>query len=342
MNTGKIDFLLPQLSLPDIFLWLVINDKRVAYRRIKPAQVFYCSEERSCGDLCGAVHYVNLKEPESKKTRDGRSPCLLRMKAWFSEDSDDTEFLHQLNGQKLSMLMKYDNDAQRIFSNTLPRGLTVEEHEIEDEATSAGPMYRVVTEQGDTSGLSVLHVLENTGDVDMNPLPSLYLLTEGHEYELHCYIYQARDLQSADRDGMDGKSKKISTRCLHSCDHDVKTSPMVDDPFLSVFFSCRNQRTKVVKKTLNPVWDQTLVFKDLRIYGTPETVAANPPPVVVQVYDHDLWRNEHLGSVEMTPLVAKDGEQQGDTKLRWHPISVGGWTSGNATRASASEGRQRP
>ncbi|XP_078613873.1 dysferlin-like isoform X2 [Branchiostoma floridae x Branchiostoma japonicum] len=298
----------PQLSLPDIFLWLVIDDKRVAYRRIKPAQVFYCSEERSRGDLCGSVHYVNLKEPDFKKTRDGRSPCLLRMKAWFSEDRDDTEFLHQLDGHKLSMLMKYDNDAQRIFSNTLPRGLTVEEHEIEEEATSPGPMYRVVTEQGDTSGLSVLHVMENTGDIDMNPLPALYLLTEGHEYELHCYIYQARDLQSADRDGM-------------------------DDPFLSVFFSCRNQRTKVVKKTLNPVWDQTLVFKDLRIYGTPESVAANPPPVVVQVYDHDLWRNEHLGSVEMTPLVAKDGEQQGDTKLRWHPISVGGKHHGDVLAA---------
>ncbi|CAH1244828.1 DYSF [Branchiostoma lanceolatum] len=289
----------PQLSLPDIFLWLVINDKRVAYRRIKPAEVFYSSDERARGDLCGSVHYVNLKDPDYKKTRDGRSPCLLRMKAWFSDDRDDTEFLHQLDGEKLSMWMKYDNDAQRIFSNTLPRGLTVEEEETEEEATSAGPLNQIVTEQGDTCGLSVLHVMENTGNVDMNPLPGLYLQTEGHEYELHCYIYQARDLQSADRDGM-------------------------DDPFLSVFFSYRNQRTNVVKKTLNPVWNQTLVFQDLRIYGTPEAVAANPPPVVIQVYDHDLWRNEHLGFVEMTPLVAKDNEQQGDTRLRWHQISVGG------------------
>ncbi|XP_019616066.1 PREDICTED: dysferlin-like [Branchiostoma belcheri] len=98
----------PQLSLPDIFLWLVINDKRVAYRRIKPAQVFYCSDARARGELCGSVHYVNLK----------------------------------------------DNDAQRIFRNTLPRGLTVE-----DDATSAGQMQRVATEQGDTCGLSVLHAM---------------------------------------------------------------------------------------------------------------------------------------------------------------------------------------
>ena len=65
-----------------------------------------------------------------------------------------------------------------------------------------------------------------------------------------------------------------------------------------MFFSCRNQRTKVVKKTLNPVWDQTLVFKGLRIYGTPETVSANPPPVVVQVYDHDLWVRNPLCSAK--------------------------------------------
>ncbi|XP_078695252.1 myoferlin-like [Branchiostoma floridae x Branchiostoma belcheri] len=283
----------PQLSLPDIFLWLVINDKRVAYLRIKPAQVLYCSDVRARGYLCGSVHYVNLKDPSCKNIRDGRTPCLLRMKAWFSEDRDDTEFLHQLQGEQLSMYIKYDNDAQRIFRNTLPRGLTVE-----DDATFAGQMQRVVTEQGGTCGLSVLHAMENTGDVDMDPLPGLYLLTEGHEYKLHCYIYQARDLQSADRDGM-------------------------DDPFLSVFFSCRSQRTNIVKKTLNPVWNQTLVFKELKIYGAPETIAANPPPVLVQVYDHDLWRNEHLGTVKMTPVVAT-GEQLGDTKLRWYPISVGG------------------
>ncbi|XP_019616387.1 PREDICTED: myoferlin-like [Branchiostoma belcheri] len=126
----------------------------------------------------------------------------------------------------------------------------------------------------------------------------LHVFLTGHEYKLHCYIYQARDLQSADRDGM-------------------------DDPFLSVFFSCRSQRTNIVKKTLNPVWNQTLVFKELKIYGAPETIAANPPPVLVQVYDHDLWRNEHLGTVKMTPEVAT-GEQLGDTKLRWYPISVGG------------------
>jgi len=40
-------------------------------------------------------------------------------------------------------------------------------------------------------------------------------------------------------------------------------------------------------QTLTPTWDQTLLFDTVDIYGEPENIAAKPPPIVIEVFDHD-------------------------------------------------------
>lgn len=45
---------------------------------------------------------------------------------------------------------------------------------------------------------------------------------------------------------------------------------------------------KVKKATLNPIWDQTLIFNDIIIYGSEEFVKQHPPTVILLVMDQDF------------------------------------------------------
>jgi len=44
----------------------------------------------------------------------------------------------------------------------------------------------------------------------------------------------------------------------------------------------------VKEATLCPMWDETLIFEKLHIYGMHEDVLQNPPLVTVEVFDQDL------------------------------------------------------
>jgi len=48
-----------------------------------------------------------------------------------------------------------------------------------------------------------------------------------------------------------------------------------------------SKTTEKLKATLNPTWDQTLIFDDLELYGDPQSLARQPPSVVLEFYDHD-------------------------------------------------------
>lgn len=51
----------PQHSLPDIFLWMVSNGKRVAYQRIMARHLIYSVADEECGKYCSKVHDLFLK-----------------------------------------------------------------------------------------------------------------------------------------------------------------------------------------------------------------------------------------------------------------------------------------
>lgn len=61
----------------------------------------------------------------------------------------------------------------------------------------------------------------------------------------------------------------------------------VSDPYAHVSFLHVSKTTEVIGTTLNPTWDQTLIFDDIEIYGDPQTIARNPPDVVLELYDSD-------------------------------------------------------
>jgi len=61
----------------------------------------------------------------------------------------------------------------------------------------------------------------------------------------------------------------------------------ISDPFARVAFLNYSQATEMVEKTLCPTWDQTLIYDTIEIYGEPQNVAVKPPPIVIEIFDHD-------------------------------------------------------
>ena len=79
---------------------------------------------------------------------------------------------------------------------------------------------------------------------------------------MRCYIYQARDILGLDSEG-------------------------VSDPYAEVCFQHVSQKTRVVKETLCPDWDQTLIFENMSVFGSPKVLADNPPLVFIELFDKD-------------------------------------------------------
>nr|XP_019938680.1 PREDICTED: myoferlin-like isoform X3 [Paralichthys olivaceus] len=129
-------------------------------------------------------------------------------------------------------------------------------------------------------------------------------------YHLRVYIYQARNMTSMDKDSF-------------------------SDPYAHVSFLHVSKTTEKLRSTLNPTWDQTLIFSDVEIYGDPQNVVQCPPDVVVEFYDHDqVGKDELLGRTVCVPMVKLAPGMDQTPKLLWHPITQKGQRAGEALLAA--------
>uniref|UniRef100_F7A3J0 Myoferlin n=1 Tax=Equus caballus TaxID=9796 RepID=F7A3J0_HORSE len=124
-------------------------------------------------------------------------------------------------------------------------------------------------------------------------------------YHLRCYIYQARNLKALDKDSF-------------------------SDPYAHVSFLHRSKTTEIIHSTLNPTWDQTIIFDEIEIYGEPQTVLQNPPKVIIELFDNDqVGKDEFLGRSMCSPLVKLNSEMDITPKLLWYPVMNGDKTCGD-------------
>ncbi|KAM9837553.1 myoferlin-like [Aulostomus maculatus] len=131
-----------------------------------------------------------------------------------------------------------------------------------------------------------------------------------HVYHLRVYLYQARNLTSMDKDSF-------------------------SDPYAHVSFLHLSKTTEKLRATLNPTWDQTLIFSDVEIYGDPQTIAQHSPDVVLEFYDHDqVGKDELLGRSVCVPLVKLNPGMAQTPKLLWKPIIQKGQKAGEALVAA--------
>ncbi|XP_006147705.1 myoferlin isoform X2 [Tupaia chinensis] len=120
-----------------------------------------------------------------------------------------------------------------------------------------------------------------------------------HVYHLRCYIYQARNLMALDKDSF-------------------------SDPYAHVSFLHRSKTTEIIHSTLNPTWDQTIIFDEVEIYGEPQAVLQNPPKVIMELFDNDqVGKDEFLGRSICPPLVKLNSEMDITPKLLWYPVMNG-------------------
>ena len=130
--------------------------------------------------------------------------------------------------------------------------------------------------------------------------PRMYItFKEVHNYQLRAYLYQARDLFSADTSGL-------------------------SDPYTRVVFGHQSMSTKIIKETLCPTWDQTIIMDRLELYGDPEQIAEQPAQVVLEVFDYDPVGHDFLGRCVVTPVVNLTKDTHLSAKLNWYPIIRGG------------------
>ncbi|XP_072232871.1 dysferlin isoform X1 [Leuresthes tenuis] len=125
----------------------------------------------------------------------------------------------------------------------------------------------------------------------------------GTRYHLRCYLYQARDLLAMDKDSF-------------------------SDPYAIVSFLHQSQKTVTIRNTLNPTWDQTLIFYEVEIFGDPDATITNPPNVVVELYDQDTYgADEFMGRCVCQPSLTNS------PRLAWFPIRRGGKSAGELLAA---------
>ncbi|XP_061566581.1 dysferlin isoform X4 [Cololabis saira] len=134
----------------------------------------------------------------------------------------------------------------------------------------------------------------------------------GTRYHLRCYLYQARDLTAMDSDSF-------------------------SDPYAFVSFLHQSQRTVTVRNSLNPTWDQTLIFYEVEVFGDPEVTMANPPNVVVELYDEDTYgADEFLGRCVCQPSLTPS------PRLAWFPVRRGDKRAGELLAAFELIRREKP
>ncbi|KAM6923228.1 myoferlin [Lycodopsis pacificus] len=134
--------------------------------------------------------------------------------------------------------------------------------------------------------------------------------SQSHRYHLRVYVYQARNLCAMDKDSF-------------------------SDPYAHVSFLHVSKTTEVIKSTLNPTWDQTLIFEDIEIYGDPQTIARNPPDVVLELCDSDqVGKDEPLGRCTCPPIVKLNPTVAVSPKLLWFSVTKKGCGAGEILLAA--------
>ncbi|KAI5606264.1 myoferlin [Silurus asotus] len=135
------------------------------------------------------------------------------------------------------------------------------------------------------------------------PTVSCYF-NKSYMYHLRVYVYQARNLLPMDKDSF-------------------------SDPYCHVSFLHVSKTTEIIKANLNPTWDQTLIFNDIEIYGDPQTIAQNPPSIVLELFDSDqVGKDEAMGRCTCPPVVKLNPSTPVSPKLLWFPVTLKGRSAG--------------
>ncbi|XP_013914248.1 PREDICTED: fer-1-like protein 5, partial [Thamnophis sirtalis] len=88
-----------QISIPDVVIWMLWEDRRVAYARVKSQSIMFSKDgPYAKGRLCGKTHTLFLKDMQSKMNYNP-IPAMLRVRMWMGRMADCAHFMRCCEGR---------------------------------------------------------------------------------------------------------------------------------------------------------------------------------------------------------------------------------------------------
>uniref|UniRef100_U3I7L3 Dysferlin n=1 Tax=Anas platyrhynchos platyrhynchos TaxID=8840 RepID=U3I7L3_ANAPP len=115
----------PQNSLPDVVIWMLQGDKRVAYARVPAHEVLFSKNiPACCGKNCGKLQTIFLKYPQ-EEAMGPKIPAQIRVQLWFGLSVDEKEFNQYAEGKLSVFAETYENQTKlALVGNWGTTGLT--------------------------------------------------------------------------------------------------------------------------------------------------------------------------------------------------------------------------
>ena len=108
-----------QISIPDLIIWMIHDNDRVAVARVPASEIFYSLNPMARGLYCGKVHTRFLKQPVKDANTDAsdRVGSQIRFAAWLGrEESTDNWEECIPGGNVVTFAESYENQVFQAFS----------------------------------------------------------------------------------------------------------------------------------------------------------------------------------------------------------------------------------
>ncbi|XP_026570927.1 fer-1-like protein 5 [Pseudonaja textilis] len=101
-----------QISIPDVTIWMLLEDQRVAYVRVKSQAIMFSKDgPYAKGRLCGKTHTLFLKGMQSKVNYNP-IPAVLRVRMWMGRMADCADFMRCCEGRIAVYAETYENQKK--------------------------------------------------------------------------------------------------------------------------------------------------------------------------------------------------------------------------------------
>ncbi|XP_013379026.1 otoferlin isoform X3 [Lingula anatina] len=168
----------PQDSLPDIFVWMLCGQKRIAYQRISSRDVIHSMVDEERGNLCGKVVTLYLKLPGKRATgASGWSiQCKLNVYLWLGMAKHRKELLMGLpqgyeESEEITQALKVSEEPPLSITYTVCQTFQLRAHMYQarsligsDASGLSDPFARVIFQEQSSSTQVINETLSPTWD----------------------------------------------------------------------------------------------------------------------------------------------------------------------------------
>ncbi|KAI8430622.1 hypothetical protein MSG28_000832 [Choristoneura fumiferana] len=139
----------PQQAMPDVFIWMISNGKRLAYQRITARDIIYSDHEKEGGKHCGKMQTFFLKWPGKKASSPSgwNIPAKISVYLWLGVLQDKKHYIDGLpQGYELSLEIR---NADKLRSNAPAVIFYAEKHNAKRNPNFTNPVKFVDVELPD-------------------------------------------------------------------------------------------------------------------------------------------------------------------------------------------------